>query len=68
VLLGLPFAGVLCYESLELMGTGSSVPGAVAMTIGLGLSVMLLVSLAACTVPTRRALRIAPVDALRADG
>jgi ABC-type lipoprotein release transport system permease subunit len=31
----------------------------------LGLSVMLLVSLAACTVPTLRALRIAPIDALR---
>jgi ABC-type lipoprotein release transport system permease subunit len=31
----------------------------------LGVSVMLLVSLTACTVPMLRALRIAPVDALR---
>jgi hypothetical protein len=65
VLLGLPFAGALCYEFLELTGSGGSVPGAVAMAAGLGLTVMFLVSLAACTVPTLRALRIAPVDALR---
>ena len=65
VLLGLPFAGALCYEFLELTGTGGSVPRALAMASVLGLSVILLVSLAACTVPTLRALRIAPVDALR---
>jgi predicted permease len=67
VLLGLPFAGALCYEFLEVTGSGS-VPGAMAMALGLGATVMVLVSLAACTVPTLRALRIAPVDALRADG
>jgi putative ABC transport system permease protein len=67
VMLGLPFAGALCYEFLDVMGTGS-LPGAVAMALGLGASVMLVVSLTACTVPTLRALRIAPVDALRADG
>jgi ABC-type lipoprotein release transport system permease subunit len=38
------------------------------MASALGVSVMLLVSLAACTVPTLRALRIAPMDALRKDG
>ena len=68
VLLGLPFAAALCYEFLELRGSGGSVPGAIAMASGLGVSVMLLVSLAACTVPTLRALRIAPMDALRKDG
>ena len=68
VLLGLPFAGVLCYEFLEVTGSGGSVPAAVAMALTLGLSVMLLVSLIACTVPTLRALRIAPVDALRSEG
>ncbi len=67
VLLGLPFAGALCYEFLEVTGSGS-VPGAMAMALGLGATVMVLVSVAACTVPTLRALRIAPVDALRADG
>jgi putative ABC transport system permease protein len=67
VMLGLPFAGALCYEFLDVIGTGS-LPGAVAMALGLGASVMLVVSLTACTVPTLRALRIAPVDALRADG
>ena len=65
VLLGLPFAGALCYEFLELTGAGRSVPGAMAMASALGVSVMLLVSLTACTVPTVRALRIAPMDALR---
>ena len=68
VLPGLPFAGVLCYEFLELTGSGRSVPGAVAMTSVPGVSVMLLVSVAACTVPTLRALRIAPMDALRKEG
>lgn len=68
VLLGLPFAGALCYEFLELTGSSGSVPGAVAMAAALGASVMLLVSLAACTVPTLRALRIAPMDALRQEG
>jgi ABC-type lipoprotein release transport system permease subunit len=39
-----------------------------AMTSALGVSVLLLVSLAACTVPTMRALRIAPMEALRREG
>jgi hypothetical protein len=68
VLLGLPFAGALCYEFLELTGFGRSVPGAMPMASALGVSVMLIVSLAACTLPTLRALRIAPVDALRGEG
>jgi putative ABC transport system permease protein len=68
VLLGLPFAGALCYEFLELTGSGRSVPGATAMAAVLGVSVMLLVSFTACTAPTLRALRIAPVDALRKEG
>ena len=63
----MPFAGALCYEFLELTGAGRSVPAAVAMASVLGVSVLLLVSLTACTVPTLRALRIAPVDALRAE-
>jgi putative ABC transport system permease protein len=68
VLLGLPFAGALSYEFLELTGSGRSVTGAVAMAAVVGVSVMLLVSLTACTVPTLRALRIAPMDALRQEG
>jgi ABC-type antimicrobial peptide transport system permease subunit len=67
VLIGLPFAGALCYEFLEVTGSGQSVPAAVLMASALGLVVMLLVSLTACTVPTMRALRIAPVDAVRKD-
>lgn len=67
VLLGLPFAGALSYEFLELTGSGSSVAAATAMASALGMAVMLLVSFTACTVPTLRALRIAPVDALRTE-
>ena len=52
-------------EFLELVGPGGSVPGAAALASALGASVLLLVSLTACTVPTLRALRIAPMDALR---
>ena len=68
VLLGLPVAGALSYELLALTGSGRSLPGAAAMASLLGISVMLLVSLTACTVPTLRALRIAPTVALRQDG
>jgi predicted permease len=68
VLLGLPLAGALCHEFLELTGFGSSLPAAVALAAALGASVLLVVSVAACAIPTVRALRIAPVDALRADG
>jgi putative ABC transport system permease protein len=67
VLVGLPFAGALGYEFLEITGAGGSGPAAVAMASGLGAAVLLLVSLAACTMPTRRALRIAPTEALRED-
>ena len=68
VLLGLPFAGALSYEFLERTGSGRSIPGAVALASVLGVSVMLLVSLTACTAPTLRALRITPIDALRKEG
>ena len=68
VLIGMPIAFMFCFEFLELTGFGRSVPAAMAMAAGLGVSVMLLVSLAACTVPTLRALRIAPVEALRSEG
>jgi predicted permease len=68
VLLGLPFASVFAYEALELTGVGGSVPAAAAVASALGLCVMLLVSITACTVPTLRALRIAPMDALRKQG
>jgi predicted permease len=67
VLLGLPVVGAVCHEVLEVAGSGRSVPGAVAIAAVLGASVILLVSLAACTVPTLRALRIVPMDALGRD-
>ena len=68
VLLGLPFAAPLCHEFLELTGSRRSIPDAVAIVAVLGASVMLVVSVAACVVPTLRALRIAPMDALGREG
>lgn len=67
VLLGLPAAAMLCYEFLEVTGFGGTVGGAIAMAAALGGSIMLLVAVTACTVPTLRALRIAPIDALRVE-
>ncbi|MGE3277618.1 MAG: ABC transporter permease [Vicinamibacterales bacterium] len=67
VLLGLPLAGALCYEFLELTGSNHALPGAVTLALALGVMVMVLVATTACTVPTLRALRITPTDALRQD-
>ena len=55
----------VCCELLELTGSGRAVPGALALASVLGVSVVLLVSLAACTVPALRALRITLMDARR---
>jgi predicted permease len=67
VLLGLPVAARMYFEFLESVGAGPSLVGSLSLALGQGLVVLLLVSLAACTVPTLRALRISPVEALRGD-
>ena len=62
VALGLPLAAgfLLLEQSSPFLG--------LAKALAVGLAVLLLVGLAACTGPTLRALRVRPSDALRADG
>ncbi|MEZ5316843.1 MAG: ABC transporter permease [Vicinamibacterales bacterium] len=68
VLIGLPLAGRLMFEFLEVSGFEPSTGTAVFLALAQGAAVLVVVSLAACTVPTLRALRIMPVEALRGDG
>jgi putative ABC transport system permease protein len=60
-------AGVLLVQGLLLMGDGGPTLRQVAILLAYG-TVMLAVCLLACVVPTRRALRVQPTEALRADG
>ena len=60
VLLGMPIARWLFLQ----LQVGSKYPASVVVLI-LGVSVVVLIGLLACTAPTLRALRIMPTDALR---
>jgi hypothetical protein len=65
VVLGLPLALSVFYEMQEQSGAAPSAVLAVGFALAEGVGVMLLVAIAACLVPTRRALRISPATALR---
>jgi ABC-type antimicrobial peptide transport system permease subunit len=67
VALGLPIAGMIFFEMQE-QSAAPSAWLAVGLALAQGVGILLLVALAACVVPTRRALRISPVEALRGDG
>lgn len=62
VLLGMPLAAMLLFND-----DGPVLVGA-ARTLTLGVAVMLVVGLAACTGPTLRALPLDPDEALRGEG
>jgi putative ABC transport system permease protein len=66
VALGLPLAASVFFEMQEQ----SSAPSAwlaVGLALAQGVGILLLVAFAACLVPTRRALRISPVEVLKGD-
>jgi len=62
VLLGLPLAAMF------LVSDGGSPFAGAGKTLAVGVVVLLLVGLAACTGPTLRVLRVEPNEALRAEG
>lgn len=68
VVLGLPVATAVFFEVQQDAGRTPSALIAVLWALVPGVAVMAVVGAAACLVPTVRALRISPVEALRGDG
>jgi hypothetical protein len=67
VLLGLPLAWRVFFELLRDAGSSHAALSGSALAAALGLGVVVSIGLVACAGPTARALRITPVEALRAD-
>lgn len=66
VALGLPLAASVFFEMQE-QSAAPSAWLAIALALAQGVGILLVVALSACFVPTRRALRISPVEALRGE-
>ena len=66
VALGLPLAGMVFFEMQE-QSASQSAWLAVGLALAQGVGFLLIVALAACLVPTLRALRISPVEVLKGD-
>ena len=66
VALGLPLAASVFLEMQE-QSAAPSAWLAVGLALAQGVGILLFVALAACLVPTRRALRISPVEVLRGE-
>ncbi len=66
-IIGMPLAAWLFFELRE-MGMGNSRGVALIVSLALGIGIVILIGVGSCLVPTRRALRIEPNEALRAEG
>ena len=67
VLLGTPVAARFFHQLQGEAGMNLSGGGAVALALVPGTAILILISVAACTAPMRRALRISPTEALRGE-
>jgi len=65
VLLGMPVAGFLFVQLRIGLGNPSSAYSASVLVLSVGVGVVGLIGMLACTAPTLRALRIQPTEALR---
>ena len=68
VLLGLPLAGRIFFEILDDRGSDYAALSGSVGALALGIGMMALIGLLACTAPTLRALRVMPTEALKGDG
>ena len=66
-LIGMPLAGRLLFEVRRDAGSGSSGLLAAALALGPGLLIVTVIGIFSCAGPARRALRIEPAEALRAE-
>ncbi len=64
ILLGTSIAGVLFFQMEGFLGQ-HPIDSPLVLTLIVGVSVMVLIGVPACTAPTLRALRIMPIEALR---
>jgi ABC-type antimicrobial peptide transport system permease subunit len=66
VAIGLPIAARIAFELQQDVGGAPSAIGSLLYALIPGIGILVIVALTACLAPVRRALRISPVDALRA--
>jgi ABC-type antimicrobial peptide transport system permease subunit len=66
VLLGMPLAGRIFFETLEDRGAAHAGWSGALLAKILGVGILAAIALTACAAPTRRALRVMPTEALKA--
>ena len=67
-LIGMPLAAWLFFQLRDMESMGNSPGVALAVAVALGIAIITLIAMFSCLAPTRRALRIEPSEALRAEG
>jgi ABC-type antimicrobial peptide transport system permease subunit len=66
-ILGLPVAARVVHEAIGST-TGQSPVMSMLVAVGLAVSLVLIVGVIACTIPTRRVLAVEASEAMRSDG